>query len=505
MLSSGFAVPPERTTPLLLEDVEGIGLLGQVFEKAGYDETGLRASIGEGGGPHTLQADTPLYLRRLPEGAPLSTLIKLFLLGLPVDLEEANAAFQPLTVERVANMGILQLDSVSAEANVRLTTYDGLWFMGDRFEEGSLNPSMDYVTGVHAASVTLATITVRRPIRTALDLGTGCGVQALLAARHSDQVVATDVSPRAVNFTAFNALLNGFSNVQVRPGNLFEPVADERFDLIVTNPPFVISPESTFIYRDSELPGDEVCRRIIQELPAHLEEGGYASILCNWAQDRSDDWVTPIRGWVEGNGCDAWILHFLSEDPLTYAAGWNEPRPSDFADRLDRWVDYYRQLNIQAVASGAVILRRRSSGENWGRADSLATTGTGACSDQIQRVFASQDLLQELASDEALLGAALRPVAGQRLVQELGYENGEFRVREIRLRMEQGLHLEGILDAHTMVLLTRSDGSPLREVIREVAAATNATVEAVTPAALQIVRRLIGLGFLEPVPANSAR
>lgn len=55
----------------------------------------------------------------------------------------------------------------------------------------------------------LAALTVRRSIGTALDLGTGGGVQALLAARHSRRVVAVDVNPRALRYTAFNARLNG--------------------------------------------------------------------------------------------------------------------------------------------------------------------------------------------------------------------------------------------------------------------------------------------------------
>ena len=88
----------------------------------------------------------------------------------------------------------------------------------------------DFVPGIQSPSVTLAKLAVRRRIRRALDLGTGCGIQALLAAKHAEHVVATDVNPRALSFAAFNARLNGVENIEFRLGNSFEPVAGERFD-----------------------------------------------------------------------------------------------------------------------------------------------------------------------------------------------------------------------------------------------------------------------------------
>ena len=85
----------------------------------------------------------------------------------------------------------------------------------------------DHVLGVSPASTSLAQLTVREPVARALDLGTGCGVQALHLSGHADDVVATDVNPRALGVTAFNAALNEI-RVDVRDGSLWEPVADER-------------------------------------------------------------------------------------------------------------------------------------------------------------------------------------------------------------------------------------------------------------------------------------
>ena len=101
--------------------------------------------------------------------------------------------------------------------------------------------SADHVLGVSSASVSLAQLTPRGSVASALDLGTGCGVQSLHLAAHADRIVATDVNPRALSMTRLNASLNGIGRIDVREGSLFEPVAGETFDLIVTNPPFVIS------------------------------------------------------------------------------------------------------------------------------------------------------------------------------------------------------------------------------------------------------------------------
>src|SRR5206468_7044146 len=100
-----------------------------------------------------------------------------------------------------------------------------------------------HVLGVGGASLMLARCAFRRPVGRVLDLGTGCGVQALHAARHAGSVTATDVSARALAFAAFTLALNGV-RAQLRQGDLLEPVRGEVFDQVVSNPPFVITPRA---------------------------------------------------------------------------------------------------------------------------------------------------------------------------------------------------------------------------------------------------------------------
>ena len=121
----------------------------------------------------------------------------------------------------------------------------------------------DYVPEVARASATLASLTIRKPVERALDVGTGNGIQAVLAARHAAAVVATDVSERALAFAEFNCALNGADNVELRLGSFLEPVAGERFGLVVSNPPFAISPENDLVFRDSGLGRDRVSEDLL--------------------------------------------------------------------------------------------------------------------------------------------------------------------------------------------------------------------------------------------------
>ena len=259
-------------------------------------------------------------------------------------------------------------------ACLRLVPFGDLVLACDRSDETPGEVDVDFVAGVHAPSITLAKLAVRRRVEATLDLGTGLGVQALLAARHSTRVTAVDLNARALHFARFNAQLNGVANVEFREGSYFAPVAGEQFDLVLSNPPYVISPETAMLYRDGGLAGDAVSRGVVTEVPAYLREGGFAVVLVSWSHGATEDWWVPLERWVEGSGCDAWLLHYRSDDPLAHSSSWLQllagDRPAHEA-ALDRWLAYLAEQQIEAVAYGAVVLRRRTGGTNWVRRNQL--------------------------------------------------------------------------------------------------------------------------------------
>jgi HemK-related putative methylase len=111
-----------------------------------------------------------------------------------------------------------------------------------------------------------------------LDMGTGSGVCAIFAARHARRVVAVDINIAAVRCADINARLNQLENrIEVRQGDLFGPVAAERFDLVLFNPPFLCGmPRDD---RDRAWRSNDVAQRFANGLRAHLKPGGQALVL----------------------------------------------------------------------------------------------------------------------------------------------------------------------------------------------------------------------------------
>ena len=109
-----------------------------------------------------------------------------------------------------------------------------------------------------------------------LDLGCGSGACGLVAARRASQVVAVDISPAAVRCTRINALLNNI-NLEVRPGDLFEPVQDDRFDVVLFNPPYYRGMPTNV--RDYAWRSPDLSERFAAELGNHVRPGGHALLV----------------------------------------------------------------------------------------------------------------------------------------------------------------------------------------------------------------------------------
>lgn len=357
--------------------------------------------------------------------------------------------------------------------------------------------------GIGRSTLTLANLTIRRSSRSSLDLGTGCGIQGFLTAPHSEQVTCTDLNERAVAMASFNAQLNALSNVHCVQGHLFEPVQNRRFDLIVSNPPFVISPESRYIYRDGGLPADQLCRKILREASTRLEEGGYCQVLCNWAEYAGEDWRKTLAEWTEGLGCDTWVMRSESRDVETYASTWiqhtERRKRSDWDRRFEEWLAYFDRLGIASVGAGIITMRRATGRPNWLRVDEAPSTMLGPCGADVERGFALRDFLESADRDEVLLQAVLRVCPDTVLEQRLTPCADGWEETGTKLVKARGLAYAGTTDTLMANLVAACDGTkPLVDVVDRVMTPLGIRREEISAPLCQAVRGLILQGFLMP-------
>ncbi len=483
------------------DDPAAIGALRDVLDRAPFTGEGVRDALGAGDDILSRNRDIPVHERRLRSRGTLGTLIRFFILNLAVSEAEASVALAPLPVDAAVRLGLARQGDGQVRPLVRLVPHDDLVIASDLRVESGHVPEHDHVPGVHRPSVTLAHLTVRRPIARALDLGTGNGIEAILLARHARHVIGSDVNPRAIEFARFNGHLNRKPGIDWRVGSWFEPFGDERFEVIVSNPPYVISPETQYAYRDSGMQGDSVSEQVVREVAAHLAEGGFGTVTISWAADKEDTEAASVRRWIAGAGCDAWILTYRTEDPLTTAKSWNEhddTDPAEYGAVLDRWLAYYERLGINAIAYGAVVLRRRASTANWVKVYPLPAERLSPASDHILRVFASQDRLAALGSDEELLDQRFRLVPKHRVTRARALGHGDER---IDLSLEEGLGFQASIDGHILRVLARLDGRTLRDAL--VVASRDGRLDASDEERFvaqggALARRLLGPGFIEP-------
>ena len=403
-----------------------------------------------------------------------------------------RARFDELVSARLRELldgaGLLVEDGDDVHGASRVIPHDELLIASDH--AGAGDAYVDHVPGVHRPSVALAHLTVRGQGERALDVGTGNGIQAILLASHAAHVVATDVNPRALGYAAFNAALNGIGNVETRRGSFFEPSAGEQFDLVAVNPPYVVSPESAYLFRDSGMRGDSVSEHVVRAAPAALAPGGFASILIAWALDPDDPAARP-RSWLEGSGCDALLLHTSTDDPVETAMLWNRElldRPEDYAGALDRWLAYYRELGIEQLGYACVVLRRRADGrDGWVDALHLPLAALRPAGPHVRRLFETRDRLP--ADDAELLERRPRVVEHAVVAQESRFAEGGWHPELLTLRLEAGLPFSAELDTSTARLVRGLDGSrTLREALDD---------EEAEAAGVTVARQMLEAGFLE--------
>lgn len=476
--------------------------LREVFLDVGFTADGLLALLGASAYA-ALGRGEPVPARRALEGRHGTDveLVRLFVLGDAVPLAEAQRHLPLADLEAVGL--ITGASDVRAAVDVRpYGESDTDWYVvsdhgPDSAGHDTGEVAVDHVLGVGGASLTLARLTPRDPVGRALDLGTGCGVQALHLGRHAGSVVATDRNRRALRLAAATAALSG-QEWDLREGSLLEPVAGEAFDLVVSNPPFVISPGHRYTYRDAGLPADDLGRVLLQQLPARLEDGGTAVVLANWLHVRGADWRERVAGWVEGSGCDAWVAQREVQDPAEYVGLWlRDAGGTDDAAEHDRryaeWLDELGDMGAEGVGFGWVVLHKGGTyGASGPRIEDVASSPRQPRGDEVAALVAARAGWATYDAF-ALIGSTPRRAPRLRVVEEDRADAlGRLEAMPPRIGLVDGWRPEVLLDAVGAHLVRSFDGATtLAQAVDSAAAVYDLDPDDVLPAALVAVRALV--------------
>ena len=464
------------------------------------------------------------------DSSPVAVLTALFMLGEPVLATALDAALPRTGAAGAAVIGLVgEPDEAGyVRARVDLRPHEAVddageirWWvasdLGELVTGRALAP--DHVLGIGGAGLTLAGLTPRTRVRSALDLGCGCGIQTLYLLRHAEHVVATDISERALAFTAFNAALAGVcvmgdpdagsggggGRLELLRGSLLEPVAGRRFDLIASNPPFVLTPPAVreaglplMEYRDA---GGPVLPVLVAGLREHLEPGAAAVMLGNWEHRGADSWREAVATWIP-EGLDGWVIEREVQDPVEYATMWlrdggltSERDAEGFDAALGAWIDDFEVRGVQGVGFGYLIVHRPLRPRDpWRLLEEVTTSGQGVLGHHVAEVLEVRERLAGLDDDAV---ADLRPVLAPDVTEERHFIPGAAEPTVILLR--QGGGLGRTIRASTVVaaLAGVADGElSVGQIASAVVALTGEDAIGLRAEMVEATRHLIAVGFL---------
>ena len=310
-----------------------------------------------------------------------------------------RAALEPVSLDVLERAGLVAVAADSVAPAARAVVLDGLLIFGDAarvVDDGGL----EAVTVLSGSTELTASLTVRRRMASALDLGCGSGAQALLAAGHCDRVTGVDLNERALRFARLNAELNGVDSIRFLHGSWFEPLdAGEQFDLIVANLPFVPAPSVRSLYRDSPLPAEELIPALVEQCLDRLTEDGVAHLTIAWTRAESESALAFPTELLRGRPCDSLLFRHGGVPAQRYVAGLAPTAPAD-TTLVEAYLEHYERRGIDVIETAHLVLRRRHAPRNWRRTVRLLRMPAGRCGDHVDRIIRAQDWLQQASDDD---------------------------------------------------------------------------------------------------------
>jgi SAM-dependent methyltransferase len=246
---------------------------------------------------------------------------------------------------------------------VWLYPVDGFVILSDRTTDlanGASSPTTEIVFPAHDFGTLLFLRLLPRTTEgEVLDLCAGSGIGALHLTRQGMRATATDLTYRSAFYAEFNARLNG-SAIESLRGDLYEPVAGRRFDVICAHPPWLPSIGDAMAFRDGGPTGEEVTQGIFSGLPQYLRPGGTAIVVSLGRDDQGARYEHRIHRWLGGAGenCDVilGVEKIVSVGDVMESMRRLHLKSDD--SKVQRIAARYRELGTTQFAYCAAFVRR---------------------------------------------------------------------------------------------------------------------------------------------------
>jgi len=304
---------------------------------------------------------------------PLRWCIELFVLGQKTQESESRDVCGESVFDALKQLGLLRASASNPGqvlCPIWLYPADGLLIASDRREDpegGPFNPAADVVFPAIYPG-TLRFLRLLPQVRgggDALDLCGGTGIGALRLSRTAREAVTADLTERSAFFAEFNARLNG-ARVASLCGDLYSPVQGRQFAVITAHPPFVPATGDTMVYRDGGSTGEEVTRRVIEGVPAHLLPDGACVILCVARDTEDQTFEQRARDWL-GDMRDEFEIVFGLEKILSVeeVVDSMRKRGQHIGDaQADALLTRLRSMRTRQFVYGALWIKRRGPKAN---------------------------------------------------------------------------------------------------------------------------------------------
>ncbi len=477
-------------------DERRLRLAREAFERAGYDAAFI--GVVEAIAPQQLdRVRLPAvwwWLRRQKTAA--SILARLFAYADPIDSTELKSVLPRKVISIFFGAGMLSDSGGQVTSRMRVMPFEGLWLASDEMDAPG-----DPVMGPGATTVRLARALRVDSGESVLDVGCGAGTLALVAAaRGASEVVGVDLLERAVSWSRFNARLNGLEATFLS-GDLTAPVAGRSFDVVVSQPPFVIQPggQPTTTYLHGGRKGDEIALRLLEELDGVLAPTGRALLLYDAPKLPKQTIEERLRGALGDIGARTLVVtapgHNADLQAIAYSSLRAPLLDEDYCEAVFGVKDHLAELGAEEGLHLLVDVQRTRQGESSLLAVDEVPSLAGWDADGLSAARAGLELA--LRDDKSLLASSVGLASDAWLVHEraLGGSGRE----KMSIRFESGRNEEFELsDAASVLVDIALRAAKVETIVHEFAKVATTRPDDVREQVLGFLRQSLVSGLLVP-------